>query len=100
MTAETFRRVTTILRETHPTMRHIFTSGGCFELYRMLHTINPAADCYYDGPKAHVMTRLGNTYFDIDGPCITPPGSLQPLNNEPRIYCQAYDWKDDFWKKP
>ena len=47
------------------TIKNIYTDGACFELYRILKTIFPHAEAYYDG--SHVYTKIGNKFYDING---------------------------------
>lgn len=98
MSAQTLIELTKILREAHPQVREIFTNGGCYELFRALHVVDPRLEPYHDGN--HVYARLGNTFFDIDGPhdFKLVHGLLSPMDREPRILKTARFWKDENWK--
>lgn len=100
MTAQTIITVTKILREAHPQVVPIFTQGGCYEMFRALHAIDPRLEPYHDGCGTHVYGRLGNTFFDINGPHdFGAIGSmLRPMHDEPRILKNAERWKAENWK--
>lgn len=96
MTAATFERIAEIMRETHPDMVRIFTNGGCYQFYRLLHAVNPQAEAYHDGAGSHIFARLENTVFDISG--ARGVGRLVPLTTEPRILNNAKSWhREAFW---
>ena len=54
------------LQNSHEHMRGVFRHGGCYELHRILKTLEPSASAWYiDG---HVYTAIENVMYDIDGP--------------------------------
>lgn len=53
------------VRDSHPTMVSIFTHGSCLYFYRILKSVFPQAEAYYD--MDHVITKIGDRYYDITG---------------------------------
>jgi hypothetical protein len=53
------------IRDAHPSMINVFTNGGCFKFYVILHSIFPEAICYYN--EHHVITEIDGKYYDITG---------------------------------
>lgn len=87
-----------IIRNTHPDMEKIYTSGGCYEFFRLCQSVVPEVECW--GNDDHVYAKLGNSLFDINGIHDIPNDfSVYPMVNEPRILKQAPTWKDDFWRE-
>jgi len=46
-------------------IEHIYTRGGCYQLYKVLKVIFPEAVPYFDG--AHVATLIDSKLWDING---------------------------------
>ena len=69
------------LRNSHEHARGVFRHGGCYEMYRILRTIWPAAEPWYiDG---HVYTSIDGRLYDIDGlwtPNEDERARLEPLH--------------------
>lgn len=53
----------TLIRKTFG--RYEEYSGGCYKFYLILKQVFPEAIGYYN--DAHVITRIGDKYYDIDG---------------------------------
>jgi len=43
----------------------VYTQGSCYEFYLILKQVFPKAIAYYN--EDHVITRIGNKYYDITG---------------------------------
>lgn len=56
-----------ILRNAHPVMRHVFTRGACFELWKLLRLIDPSVLPYYSYSEGHVYVKIGTKFYDIKG---------------------------------
>ena len=55
------------LRKTDPYIQNIFSMGGCYQFFLFLKTLFPDAIPYMHYKKHHVITRIDNRYYDIDG---------------------------------
>lgn len=55
------------LRCSHECMEGVFLRGGCYELGRVLQTIEPSARLLYDSRRDHVYTEIGGRFYDIQG---------------------------------
>lgn len=53
------------IRESHSEMVNIFTLGSCLNFYLILSQVYPDAVVYYD--CNHIITRIGDKYYDITG---------------------------------
>lgn len=98
MTAQTFISAADIIRKAHPDMVRIFTEGGCYEFYRLLHAINPECRAVYDGVDGHVYGRLGTTLFDINGAHVDH-NRLPLLEEDARQFCEAPTWSTSMHNK-
>lgn len=77
------------LRQSHEHMRGVFRLGGCYELYRILRSLEPEAEPWYiDG---HVYTRIGCRWYDIDGEWRPRPEEEQRI--EPLFARKRKPWK-------
>lgn len=54
------------VRGLSPLMRQICRNGSCYRLYLLLKEIFPGAEPYFDADY-HVVTLIGNYFYDIDG---------------------------------
>lgn len=68
--------------------RLIFTGGACYQFYRILKNRFPDAVAYHDG--GHVITRIGDHYYDIMGE-ITETAKFSEMEREPTY------WGRRFW---
>ena len=58
----------TALRETDEYLTDIYTKGSCYKFSLFLCKIYPGAISYVDYPELnHVITKLGDKYYDING---------------------------------
>ena len=68
------------LRNSHEHARGVYRLGGCYELFRILRTVWAEAEPWYiDG---HVYSRIGDSWWDIDGrwkPTADQQRRLKPL---------------------
>lgn len=56
--------------------RYEDTSGGCYKFYLILKTTFPDAIGYYNDD--HVITKIGDSFFDIDG-MVKPAYNYLPI---------------------
>jgi hypothetical protein len=52
---------------SNPVIRDIFLNGSCFNFYHILKVVFPSSVCYYSQVAGHVITRIGDCYYDITG---------------------------------
>lgn len=55
------------LKDSDFYIQHIYTNGGCFQLYKILKTIWPQAKPYTNTYIAHVATMIDGVLYDIHG---------------------------------
>lgn len=59
----------------------IFTQGGCYQLFKILKTLDDRAMPYIDSNnKDHIITRIGGFFYDING--LANNEGYIPLTNE------------------
>lgn len=54
-----------IIRDSFPQATEVYTSGSCFQFYRILKRVYSEAEAYYN--ISHVITKIGRYYYDING---------------------------------
>lgn len=87
------------LRDSHPDMEHIYTQGGCFELFLIMRTIWPQARCYYAFNPGHVYIEIDGLFYDIRGKYVRPPnGAVDFAKTEPHIMAGAHRWSKRSFK--
>lgn len=81
------------LRESDFFIRHIYTRGGCYQLYKILKTLWPEAQPYalgsWDG-MSHVATKICGLLWDIDGEVMDGDGEFHLM--EPKEMEMAEEW--------
>lgn len=55
------------LKDSDFFIEYIYTRGGCYQLYNVLKSLWPSAQPYLGVHMAHVITKIGDCYFDIHG---------------------------------
>lgn len=58
-------RLIRLIRMSHKTVSQVYTQGACYQFYKILKTVVPSAKPFYN--DAHVITKIGNKFYDIDG---------------------------------
>lgn len=48
-------------------IHHIYTKGGCFQLFLLLQQMYPSAIAYINKTKTHVITEIDGIRYDING---------------------------------
>jgi len=79
-----------ILRDSVPNARDLYTQGGCWKLYCLLHAVWPQARAWYDHIEGHVITEIDGIYYDINGRVRNHAAT--PMAQEPGIVRQAHRW--------
>lgn len=57
--------IISLIRDSHPDMKTIFTEGSCLNLFLILHSIYPEAKPLFN--IDHVITEIDNRCYDITG---------------------------------
>lgn len=55
------------LKDSDFFVEHIYTCGGCYQLYKVLKTLYPQAVPYRCTYMAHVITKIDDFFYDIGG---------------------------------
>ena len=53
------------IRDSFEGAEIVYTKGSCYQFYKILKGIFPAAEAYYD--MNHVITKIGDCFYDITG---------------------------------
>ena len=69
------------LKDSDFFIEYIYTRGGCYQLYKVLKSLWPSAQPYLGVHMAHVITKIGDCYFDIHGE-VKIDGDFLPLTEE------------------
>lgn len=87
---ERLSRLLLELRKAHPDMVHLFRNGGCYQLWKIVRTVFPEAECLYSQIEGHVYIGLDGALFDIEGRHLHRPRDLAPLDH--RISHAPHRW--------
>lgn len=63
-----------LIRESFVGSETVFTSGSCYQLYKILKSVFPNAKAYVINEN-HIVTRIGINFYDING-------YIEPTNPE------------------
>ena len=55
------------VRGLHPNMEYACAHGSCYRFYEVLAMAFPEAAPYMTQDRCHVVTRIGDEFFDISG---------------------------------
>jgi len=83
------------LRNTHPQMQNLFLEGKCYNLWLIVRTVFPDAQCWYSKVQGHVYIKYNKKFYDIRGKRLkwSLPDDLQPLDH--REWHQPHRWGFD-----
>ena len=73
-----------MLRAAHPDMQWMFTHGQCYNLWRIVRTVFPEANCLYSTEEGHVYIEYQGQLYDIRGKHVRGPKDLKPLDHQKR----------------
>lgn len=68
------------IRQSFIGAEQVYTQGSCIMLYRILKTVYPEALPYWSKEARHMITKIGNSYYDIYGKVKKEPHFI--LDNE------------------
>lgn len=57
----------TALRESDFYIQHLYTEGSCYQFYVLLKKMYPESIPYINIHKNHVVTKIDNFFYDING---------------------------------
>ena len=80
-----------IVRESFDQSEFVYKNGSCFEFFLMLKFIYPEAEPWTN--IDHVWTKIGEKFYDIEGVRKEGSDGLFPMNEDPRLLRNAYEWK-------
>ena len=60
-------KIINALRETDRYIYYIFMRGGCYKFHLFLKTIFPDSEPYICQKKDHIITKIGDNFYDIRG---------------------------------
>lgn len=70
------------IRNSHPDMEWLFLKGQCYNLWRIVRTIFPSAECWYSQLEGHVYIKFEGKFYDIRGLHLKVPHDLILLNHK------------------
>ena len=57
-----------VVRESFKETYIVYNYGACYNFYLILKEVFPKAEAYfYDANKGHIVTKIDNDYYDIEG---------------------------------
>lgn len=57
-----------LLRNSEPDkLKEIYTFGACYKLFLLLKYVFPDAKAYFNKEKNHIITKIGDCFYDING---------------------------------
>lgn len=65
-----------VVRQGYPDSGIVYTHGACYGFYQILKHLNKKAVAYMTDDHQHIVTKLGDRYYDIDGEFINGDGEL------------------------
>ena len=82
-----------LIRCSHPDMKEIFTKGSCWSMFLILKEIWPSSIAYYDRTGGHIITRIGESFYDICG-LIEEHKIPENLIRLPHPDFRPWEWKE------
>lgn len=71
----------------------IYTRGACYGFYTILKSIFPEARAYTTSTKKHIVTRIGEGFYDVQGEFVNEDlelaSSLSPLSIREHEYWES-----------
>ncbi|WP_104373495.1 hypothetical protein [Desulfocucumis palustris] len=82
------------LRDTDSYIEMIYLNGGCYRFYKFLKSIFPKAEPYINPRKDHVVTKIGDNFYDIRGKA---DGMFLPLLEQDIKMCEEWSFARNNW---
>lgn len=78
-----------VVRKSFHDASIIYKWGACYGFYKILKQLYPKAEAYFDDKeKGHIITKIGNNYYHIDG--------IYPLEKDEPIKLTQND--HEYWE--
>jgi len=85
------------LRETDIYIEKIYLNGGCYKFYEFLKTIYPKALPYLTKEGDHIVTKIGQSFYDITG---SVKGKFIPPTKHEEEMCKSWSfWRYNYLSK-
>lgn len=62
------------IRKSFIGSEQVYTNGSCIMFYKILKVLYPSARPYWNSETKHMITKIGNKYYDISGEIKNPKG--------------------------
>lgn len=72
------------VRESFEGSVTVYTRGSCYRFYKILKLVFPDAEPWVDVVEGHVITKIGDRFYDITGEVIKNQNCL-PFSQEPNL---------------
>ena len=95
MTCDVINNFLRTLRESDFYIEHIYTRGGCYQLYKILKTLWPEAQPYALGKgkgMAHVATKICGLLWDISGEVMDGDNEFHPMTHEEMTIAEEWSF--------
>ena len=89
-------RVIDAIRESFPEAELVYTNGGCYGLFRILRSIYPQAEAYYDPIIGHVYTEIDGKLYDIRGRARISLDKLDRMRDDSRLMRKVHRWSPTY----
>lgn len=83
------------IRKSYTHAGTVYTMGGCYQFYLILKCIFPDAIAHYSPKKAHILTMIDGTLYDINGSHGGEP-DLVEVSSDHGIALEAPSWRFDW----
>jgi len=88
------KRSIDLLRQIDKYIPIILTRGGCYRFYQFLNSLFPDAKPYINNDKDHIVTLIGDTFYDING---VADGEFHPLSIEDEEMCEEWNFSSKYF---
>lgn len=69
----------------------VYTNGGCYGFYKILHAVFPAAIPYMTDDENHIVSLIGDRYYDVHGEFVNLKGEV------PRKLLKLTEAQMEYW---
>ncbi len=83
------------IRKSYVHAETVYTMGGCYQFHLILKTVFLDAVAWYSPSKAHVLTMIDGTLYDINGSYGMEP-DLVTIDSDRSLRANAEDWRFDW----
>lgn len=86
-----------LINQTSPEMRRIFTEGGCWRFFLILNEVFSDAVPWYDEITGHVVTEIEGVFYDIEGVYGKNPENFKEIGKDSNLSFR--DWHLYLWRE-